>query len=296
MRTRVLLMVLIAGLLTACADTVPTPTPLDLPATPSPVIVNNAPPTAASDPGAPPPESTSSVPPTLLALATPPQPAGAPATPPPIPAGPLTIVALGDSLTEGDGDQPGEGGGFPARLSKAIKEVRPNSQIINLGKSGWDSAQLIEGQLPDALAAHPHLALVWIGSNDLWNNSGPGQEAADLARYTNNLDQTLRALTESGTRVFIALLDDQSQRPYATDPASAGMSPEGVADMSRLVSAFNAAIAARATAYGATTVDFYHTTIFTDPATLAEDGLHPNAKGYDLIAQIWFAAIRPTLP
>jgi acyl-CoA thioesterase I len=218
-----------------------------------------------------------------------------PASPAPIPDGPLTIVALGDSLTEGDADYPGDGGGYPARLQRSINEIRPNSQVINLGKSGWDSAQMLEGQLPAALEANPHIALIWIGSNDLWYNNGPEQEAADLDRYTNNIDTALRDLTGTGARVFIALLDDQSQRPYTTSPDGAGLSAEGVEHMSRLVSAFNDAISAKAAEYGATTVDFYNTTIFTDPSTLAEDGIHPNPNGYDVIAQIWFEAIRGDL-
>ncbi len=292
MRACVLLLALIGGLLGACADRVPSPTPNAPLATPSPVVATATP----RLPGDPPPESTSSAEPSLPALATPARTVAPVGTPVPLPAGSLTIVALGDSLTEGDGDQPGEGGGYPARIERAINEVRPNSRVINLGKSGWDSAQMVEGQLPAALEAHPTIALVWIGSNDLWTNNGPDQQAADLARYTNNLDLTLRALTGSGARVFIALLDDQSQRPYATNPDGASLSPEGVADMSRLASAFNAAIRAKAAEYGATTVDFANTTIFTDPATLAEDGLHPNAQGYDQIGQIWFAAIRPDLP
>ena len=43
--------------------------------------------------------------------------------------------------------------------------------------------------------------------------------------------------------------------------------------------------------YGAAIVDFSETTIFEDPATLSEDGNHPNAAGYDVIAEIWYRAI-----
>jgi lysophospholipase L1-like esterase len=65
--------------------------------------------------------------------------------------------------------------------------------------------------------------------------------------------------------------------------------------MSKLGGAFNDAIRAKAAEYGATTVDFYNTKIFTDLSTLADDGLHPNPHGYDLVAQIWFEAIRQAL-
>ncbi len=291
MRTRVMLIVLICGLLVACSNSVPSPTTNSLLATPSPVVSTASTPSAPGDP-----TSASRPQPTLQATSTPSRTVDSLATPTPIPAGPLTIVALGDSLTEGDGDQPGEGGGYPARLQRSINNVRPGSQVINLGKSGWNSQQMIDEQLPAALQANPHIALVWIGSNNLWYNNGPGDgETLDLTNYTNDIDTTLRSLTGAGARVFIALLDDQSLRPYSTSPDGGNFSPDQLAHMTRLARAFNDIIRAKAADYGATTVDFYSTTIFTDPATLYEDGIHPNPSGYDLIAQIWFKAMRPYL-
>jgi lysophospholipase L1-like esterase len=173
-----------------------------------------------------------------------------------------------------------------------MDELRPGSQIINLGRSGWDSQQMIEGQLPAALEANPHLALVWIGSNNLWYNNGPGEgETFDLATFSGHLDTTLSSLTGVGARVVIALLDDQTLRPYSTSNFDA----EYLAHMSHLVTAFNDIIIAKAAEYGAATVDFYNTTIFTDPATLSEDGIHANPAGHDQVAQIWFDAIRQLL-
>jgi acyl-CoA thioesterase-1 len=297
MRASILPIALICGLLVGCSDSVPsptTPTSNSLVATPSPVVSTTSTPSAPGN--LTPSERSDATPqPTIQETATPPRTGNSPATPAPIAGGPLTIVALGDSLTEGDGDYPGDGGGYPARLQISINEVRPNSQVINLGKSGWDSEQMVEGQLPSALQANPQIAIIWIGSNDLWRNNGPDQEASDLERYTNNIDKALSALRGAGARVFIALLDDQSRRPYATNPDGAGLSPEGIAYMSHLASAFNDAINSKAAEYGATTVDFYNTTIFTDPSTLADDGIHPNPNGYDQIAQIWFKAILPDL-
>ena len=65
--------------------------------------------------------------------------------------------------------------------------------------------------------------------------------------------------------------------------------------MSAQVERYNDAIRDVAQRYGATIVDFYDTTVFTSSATLAEDGNHPNAAGYDRIADLWFAAIEPAL-
>jgi lysophospholipase L1-like esterase len=231
---------------------------------------------------------------------------------PGLPAGALTIVALGDSLTESQGDDSGSGG-YPGRLEKLIAGARPGSKILNLGHSGWTSTNLIRGQdgqpseLATAMEARPNAALVWVGSNDLWNlyEFGPDPmtadaEGQDLGAYRANLDTILSELAGRGVIVYVALLDDQSKRPVVahpnpTEPAFPGTSAADLTLMSAHVAAYNETIRAEAARYGATTVDFSHSTIFTDAATLYGDGNHPNDAGYDLVARVWFAALEPTL-
>ena len=228
-----------------------------------------------------------------------------------LPEGPLTMVALGDSLTQGDGDESGLNG-FPNRLLQLVEKDRPGSQIINLGKSGWTSADLLNGvngeaaTLPMALAAKPNIALLWIGSNDLWYlyEYGPDPmtteaEQQDLDNYKANLDNILVQLKKSGATTFIAMLDDQSKRavvanpPNPSEPAFSATSPADLALMSAHVEALNAIIKEKAAQYDAITVDLYHTDIFTNPATISSDGNHPNTAGYEKITQIWFSIIQP---
>ncbi|HEY3232252.1 MAG TPA: SGNH/GDSL hydrolase family protein [Roseiflexaceae bacterium] len=231
----------------------------------------------------------------------------------PLPPGPVTIVALGDSLTAGDGDNL-EQGGYPGRLLHLVQQRRAGSSMTNLGRSGWNSDALINGdqglagQLGQAETAlgqaiadgQGAVALVWIGSNDLWYlyDFGVGSDQGDvddLAHYTANFDMIVSRLHATGARVVVALLDDQSRRPVATSGAYSNITPAELARMSQQVMRYNAAISAEAAQHGASTVDFYHTTIFTDPAMLADDGNHPNAVGYDAVTQIWFAAFDPLL-
>ena len=95
--------------------------------------------------------------------------------------GPVTVIALGDSLTAGEGDDAGKG--FVGRLTEAVaaRPGRQGSTLTNLGQSGWDSTMLVSGQdgggeaevpqtVAAARAAAPGavLATVLIGSNDLW--------------------------------------------------------------------------------------------------------------------------------
>ena len=66
---------------------------------------------------------------------------------------------------------------------------------------------------------------------------------------------------------------------------------DDVSRMSVQTGKYNKVIREAAAPYGATTVDFFNTKIFENPATLSEDGNHPNAAGYEVIADIWHRAI-----
>lgn len=221
-----------------------------------------------------------------------------------LPAGGLSIVALGDSLTEGGGDESGKG--YPGRLVALIQAARPGSKITNLGKSGWTSENLIEGhdgqpsQLKQAVAAKPQLALVWIGSNDLWylyeygnpDGTSARDEQVDLRKYRQNIETIVRGLKEAGAVVVLALLDDQSKRPVAIKgKAFTGITKAELGQMSKQAAAYNSILREVAAKLGALTADFQHTSIFTEAATLSDDGNHPNDKGYDAIAQIWFKSL-----
>lgn len=235
-----------------------------------------------------------------------------------IPSGPLTLVTLGDSLTEGERDDSAQGGGYPRRLLEAVGAQRPGSTLLNLGRSGWTSGDLINGvngeagQLGQAVAYLNHasgakMALVWIGSNDLWYlyEFGPepmtdDAETQNLAKYETNLTAIVQQLRATGAVVLLGLMDDQSLRPVVADPPNPGepafpsISADDRTRMSAQVGRYNSVLTTLAAAPAVDEVDFFNTTIFTDPATLADDGNHPNATGYDAIMALWWAAIQRT--
>jgi lysophospholipase L1-like esterase len=229
---------------------------------------------------------------------------------PELPAGGLRIVTLGDSLTEGIGDESGAAGGYPRRLLEKVVAGRAGSTILNLGKSGWTSGELIEGQgdLPNqidaAVAARPDVACLWIGSNDLFRlyEYGPESgttaelEAEDLANYAANIETLLSRLEQTGAALYVGLLDDQSLRPVIEDRLT--LPNTTVAErpqMSQQVTRYNNVLVEAARRHGATVIDFFRTTIFTSIDTLDYDGIHPNAAGYDVIADMWYAAMSPAV-
>lgn len=233
----------------------------------------------------------------------------------PLQPGPVSMIAIGDSLTEGDTDE--GGGGYPARLNSFVNEIRPGSNATNFGRSGWNSDALINGdqgllgQLPRAVdevmiaksQGRAVVVFVWIGSNDLWylyeygGDIGDEQETQDLENFSANIDLILSQLRNAGAEVLIALLDDQSKRPIALrGEAFLEITPDELNRMSLHVVRYNEIITQKAAQYGALTVDFYNTDIFTNPATLYYDGNHPNSAGYDVITQKWFEVLLTILP
>ncbi len=290
-------MILAAILLSACLQEIPagwTPQPVSI-IIPTTVVTETPQPT--STPTLPTPTQFVDYPP-----------------PSPLPPGPINMIAIGDSLTFGEGDETARG--YPGRILEMVDTLRPGSAITNFGASGWNSDALINGEqgLPSQLlraiaevqaaAAQGRGAVVfvWIGSNDLWylyeygGDVTEGAEALDAEHFSANLDLILAGLRGEGAQVIIALLDDQSKRPIALKgEAFPSVTPDELTRMSVQVQRYNEFIAEKADRYGALTVDLYSTDIFTNSATLSDDGNHPDQVGYDLIALKYFEVLSTLL-
>ncbi|MGD9526597.1 SGNH/GDSL hydrolase family protein [Pseudonocardia sp.] len=237
-------------------------------------------------------------------------------------AGPVTLIALGDSLTAGQGDDTGVG--YAGRLAETIGALpgREGTTLVNLGQSGWDSTMMVEGssgpgstdgQLPQAVetaraaAGSPVLATVLIGSNDLWyvyqNSTEDPAPAADeeavVTTYRANLDRTVRELREAGAAVVVGLPDDQSLRPGVADVSRLqellpNVTAEEVTRMSALAQRLAQVATEIAVAQGVSAVAT-DAPFWTDQDTMAEDGVHPNEEGYAAFATLWEPAITPLL-
>ncbi len=226
---------------------------------------------------------------------------------------PVTLVAVGDSLTAGDGDD-GSGGGYSARLLTMLQKDYPGSALSNRAISGDTTQDLINKQLADAVsdlnaapAGNLKIAVIWIGSNDLFGLYAgdvcteyypdlPTCEQTEMAISYDNVNKILNDIKATGAAVYIALLDDQTKRPVIADPSLRNETFPDITDdevlrMSTQITKYNNQVKAHAASHGAETVDFFNTTIFENTSTLSDDGNHPNGVGYDAIAQIWYQEI-----
>jgi lysophospholipase L1-like esterase len=177
-------------------------------------------------------------------------------------------VALGDSQTEGLGDDDGAGGhrGWADRLAEHLARVDSELRYANLAVRGRLTARIRDEQLPAALALRPDLATVMAGMNDLIR---PGFDAAGVAAA---LEEMFAALTAAGAHVVTVTFPDLG----AITPLARPLVPR-VLDL-------NARITDAAARHGVTLIDTYPLGFVTDPRMWSRDRLHASPLGHARIA------------
>jgi lysophospholipase L1-like esterase len=177
-------------------------------------------------------------------------------------------VAIGDSQTEGlwDGDDTTGLVGFADRLAAMLHSHHPGLTYANLAVRGRRIADLLDEQLPTALAMEPDLITVCIGMNDV-TRPGPhfGSALAEL-------DDMHNKLAASGATVVTT-----------TFPNIAKILPIGRVIASR-VEQINAEIRNAAVRHGFRLVDLYHAPSMTRLDTWSADRVHGSDKGHQLFA------------
>src|SRR5690349_538589 len=172
---------------------------------------------------------------------------------------PVDIVFIGDSITEGWFDKrPG-----------FFKRGR-----VDRGISGQTTSQMLLRMMSDVVALRPRAVHIMGGANDIAGNTGPMTAEMTEANIRAMADIAQR----DGVRVVIGAIPSTAKFPWApqieTVPAIAGL---------------NRRLRILAARIGATWVDY--NPVLGDghggmKPGLADDGVHPNAAGYDAMAEV----------
>jgi acyl-CoA thioesterase-1 len=170
---------------------------------------------------------------------------------------PLTILAFGNSLVAGFGL--GSRDGFTAKLATALKAKGVEARVVNAGLSGDTSAGGL-ARLDWALDPKPDFAIVELGAND-------GLRGLDPAQTRANLDAILTKLKAKGVPLLLAGM-------YAPP----NMGPD-------YGKAFNALYPELARKHGVLFYPFFLDGVAADASLNQPDGIHPNAKGVDIIVE-----------
>jgi lysophospholipase L1-like esterase len=192
-------------------------------------------------------------------------------------------VTIGDSLTEGLGD-PVEG--YPNMawadaIGHAFKQLHPDFAFLNLGKRYLTARQLRETRLQPALDFEPDLATVLAGGNDLGDPFDP-------AGIERELDTMVAALTDTGATVSTMAMPNMVR---------CGRYPKRVAEVLGPRLAVHHEISVRvAERYDTVFFDYFNHPMCDDPSVVSDDLLHPNMRGYAIIADLILQGLASLVP
>ena len=170
-------------------------------------------------------------------------------------AKPITLVALGDSLTAGYGLAQSEA--FPVVLEKRLKELGLDVTVINGGVSGDTASGGLE-RLDWTVPEGTHGVIVELGANDALRGIDP-------AITRESLRQIIQRLQARGIRVMLAGM----------------LAPRNMG--AEYAAAFDAIYPALAAEFNVPLYPFFLDGVAADTALLLPDGLHPTAEGIERI-------------
>lgn len=170
-----------------------------------------------------------------------------------LPADPKRVVFMGDSITDG----------------WALAEAFPGRPYVNRGISGQTTAQMLVRMYPDVVALQPAAMVLLAGTNDIAANNGP--QTLDMIKH--NVMAMVELAQAHHIQVILCALTPISGKQSENRPP---------ADILKLNAWLKEYAAKNKIAY----VD-YHAAVVDAQGEFrsgySDDGLHPNARGYQLM-------------
>ncbi|MEO3746237.1 SGNH/GDSL hydrolase family protein [Plantactinospora sp. B5E13] len=181
-----------------------------------------------------------------------------------------SFVAVGDSFTEGLDDRYPTGDGYRgwADLVAATlaASAGPDFGYANLAIRGRLFGNVVDEQVPAALAMRPDLVSFAAGGNDVLRRN------FDPAPLVERFDRVVGELRASGADVLLFRFADLSGRL----PGQRIVGPRAAV--------LNQAVGETAHRHGAMLVDLFADDVFRHPALWSEDRLHLSAAGHRRVA------------
>jgi len=186
----------------------------------------------------------------------------------PVPPG--RVVFMGDSITDG----------------WRLENYFPGKPYVNRGISGQTTPQMLARFYADVIELKPAAVIFLAGTNDISRNTGPS--TAEMIQH--NFMAMCELAQAHGIKVILGSLLPVSD--YTRAKQTERRPPAHILKLNAWLKEY----AARNNAVYAD----YFSALADDKGMLREgfsnDGLHPNAKGYEVMAPIAEAAIRKALP
>ena len=177
------------------------------------------------------------------------------------------LVCFGDSITAGYGLQTGQS--YPDALQRDLDAHGYHYRVNNQGASGATTKDAT-ADIRSILLLHPEIVIVEFGGNDGLRGLPPDQTRR-------NLDQVLTALEAAHIKILLAGI---------TLPPNYG------ADY---IHSFEQVFRDLAAKHHVAFVPMIYKDLIHVPGTIQQDGIHPTAKGSEIIANTLLQALKPML-
>lgn len=194
------------------------------------------------------------------------------------------VVCLGDSITEGLGDE--KGLGWVGRLSLYLAEKTPSKwHVNNLGVAGDTSIDIRNRLMIECLPRFPARLILMAGTNDTTSRMWPDETGSkvDISYARDMWRQIFGILRKNGIRTFVLGLCPVQEAllplrymPY--DETDLGHNAHNA-----LIEKYEAMLGEEARAAGFPFLPLYEALSHSEYADNLPDGIHPNACGYDVL-------------
>jgi len=187
------------------------------------------------------------------------------------------VVFMGDSITD-SWDDPKYGGFFPGK------------PYIDRGISGQTTPQMLIRFRPDVIDLRPKVVVILAGTNDLAGNTGP----TTIQAIEGNLMSMAELATANGIRVVFASVlpvSDYEMRDGKPIVQTVRRPPAQIIELNKWLKDY-------AATHHHTYLDYFSAMVDDKgflKNELSDDGLHPNAQGYVVMAPLADAAITASL-
>ena len=186
------------------------------------------------------------------------------------------FVAIGDSFTEGIGDEV-EGIALKSWVDHFVQLCVNDIEYANFAKRGLVTQEIRSQQLEKALTFNADLVSLIAGANDVlkgrWNHNA----------YKNDMEFMINTLSKTGADIMIANLPDFTVRlPFASEKKQI--------IKEQLLEA-NDVIRSLSREYKLHNVDFWSHPLVNDNTLWSKDLIHPNSKGYVKVAELIFSSV-----
>jgi len=177
------------------------------------------------------------------------------------------IVAFGNSLTAGRGVDPDQN--YPSKLQAKIDARGYRYRVVNAGVSGETSSQGLD-RVKALDYSRPAIAIVELGAND-------GLRGLPVENIARNLAAIVRRFQSMGAKVILAGMEvPPNYGPKYTD-------------------SFRNIFRSVARETNASLIPFFLEGVGGHPDLNQDDGIHPTARGYDIVVENVWKVLEPLL-